>query len=327
MSHATSAMMQLLSGYWYTQTLYTITRLDIPDHLADGPLTVDALAHACNAHPEALYRLLRALTTLGIFDEPEPRTFALTPLSTCLRSDVEHSLRPIALLSGAPWHWNAWGKTLDAVRSAQPPLDLFAHFDAHPEDATLFAQVMGGPHAWNQAIVEAFDFAPFHHLVDLGGADGALAHAISRTHPKLRTTVFDRPPVVERHPHHTADPRALCHHLAGDFFDEVPTADAYVLRFILHDWDDEHALRILQNVRSAMAPKGRVLVIEKLLEQGRAAHADAALFDVTMLVLTGGRERSADDFAALFAQAELELVSLTPTRAGLFILEARATPS
>lgn len=323
MSMATASVMQLLSGYFTTQLLYVVAELGVADVVASGPASVEEIAEAVGAHPESLHRVLRALSALGVFAQPQPRTFALTALSQCLRSDADNGLRPVATMVGSPWHWQAWGGVLEQVRSGSGGA-LFDLLEQDADASALFERVMSGPPEWSEAIVQACDLSSARRIVDVGGSSGTLAHAILRAHAQAEAVVFDRPSVVAGHAGHQGDPlHGRCVHQGGDFFEAVPQGgDLYLLRFVLHDWEDEEAVRILRHCAGAMAVDGRVLVIEKLLDS--AGHADAALFDVTMMVLTGGRERSARDYEALMARAGLELVRVLPTRAGVFVLEARA---
>ena len=316
---------QLLNGFWYTQTLYVVARLGIADHLAEGPLHVDELAERTKTHPETLYRLLRALAALGVFVEQEGRRFAQGEPSAWLREDVPGSLRPAALHMGEPAFWQTWERLEDAVREGRPAFDmvhgsrLFDFLGAHPESGAAFQQMLSASPGWDASIVRAYDLSDVRLAVDVGGGDGSLLRAALDAYPEMEGIVFDLPKALANAP----APTERCRHVAGDFFEAVPEgADVYLARFILHDWPDDDAVRILRTCRRAMRPESRFLAIENLLGAGPAG-AQAAVLDLTLFVLTGGQERSAQEYEALFAAAGLRQVGVTATDAGASILEAR----
>ncbi len=327
---ARGAMMQLLSGYWYTQTLYVVAKLGIADLLDDGPRSSAALAEACDADPGALRRLLRALSAVGVFEQTAPDTFGLTPLSACLRSQASGSLRAAALLGGVPSHWQAWGALLKGVRAGTTAFELahdagfFEYMDDHIETQTIFQAVMTGPAAWNDAIVAAYDFSHARKLIDVGGGQGSLVLAVLAAHLEARAVVLDRPHVIDSVDAQQRCAHARCDWQAGDFFERVPgPVDHCLLRLILHDWPDDDAVTILRNCRASLVPNGRILVIENLLAGDEVNGTD--LLDVSMMVLTGGRERSKDEYSRLLDRSGLKLTAVLPTNAGLSVLVAEAT--
>jgi precorrin-6B methylase 2 len=317
-------MLGLLSGYWYSQCLYVMAALGIADCLAAGPKTAEALSIETQCRADSLYRFLRAMASAGILREVEPRRFALTPLSEMLRSDREDSLRSMALLGGHPLHWQAWGNLLHSVRTGETAWDV-AHpqsfFEPPVEDralSTAFHDVQSRLHVLDPSIVDALDLGGFERIVDLGGGSGGLARRIASSYPDARVILFDREEVLELAP---ADPRVEL--VAGDFFETIPTAEAYVLKFVLHDWNDARATRILRNCRDALADGGRVFVVEGVVPDD-TSRSMAKMHDLNMLALTGGRERTLDEYRSLCSAARLELVRVVPTQSGVSVLEARS---
>jgi hypothetical protein len=298
---------ELINGYWKSMIVAAAARLDLADRLAAGPKTVAQLAHELDADEGALYRLLRALASLGIFAESEGRTFAQTPLSEPLRANVRGSMRGLATMT-AMLHFHAWPELIHSVKSGRTGfskvfgVEVFEHLQRDPEAARAFDEAMAGYTAVTaSAIVAAYDFSPFATLADLGGGAGALLAAITEKFPLLRGINFDLAHVIGR-----AQPRERVELVAGDFFQSVPKADAYTLKLILHDWDDEKSLTILRNVRKACSKTGKLLVIDAVIPPGNEP-SFGKLMDINMLVMTGGRERTEAEFAALYRAAGFEL--------------------
>lgn len=321
----TDQMLGLLSGYWYSQVLFVMAELGIADGLAAGPKTAEALAEQTRCHASTLYRFLRALASAGLLREDESRRFALTPLSETLRSDHSRSLRPLARLGGHPLHWQAWGNLLHSVRTGETAFDAVhgtSFFDALAADRALsetFQRVMARLDDVDVAVVEALDLGACERIVDVGGGTGALARRIASAHPRASVTLFDQLHTIAMAP---ADARI--EQVAGSFLDTVPRgADACILKFILHDWDDARAIRILDNCRAAMRAGGRVFVVEMIVPDDATPSA-AKTHDINMLVLTGGRERRLDEYRALFSAAGLDLAATAFTRQGVAILEGRS---
>lgn len=327
------AMLGLATGYWVSQMVYVAAELGIADVLARGPATPAAVAKRVKAHAPSIHRLLRALASVGVFAEGADGRFRLTPAAATLRSDVPASLRDFVRMIAAPYNWNAWGDLLHGIRTGELPFEHVygqGHFDylrAHPEEDELFSASMAsisGPE--NEAVARAFDFSRFGTLVDVGGAHGHLLATVLRRHRRLRGILFDQPQVVAgaAASGFISAPavKARCKVEGGSFFESVPRgADAYMMKYIIHDWTDDQCVGILNHCREAMAPGGRVLVVEHVIAKGNAPDW-AKLLDINMLVLPGGRERTREEFRALFARAGLRLRKLHPTSAALKILEA-----
>jgi len=320
----TDEMLGLLSGYWYSQVLYVLAELGIADRLAAGPKTAETLARETACHAATLGRFLRAVASAGILRELDPGTFSLTPLSETLRTDRPGSLRPVARLGGHPLHWQAWGDLLHSVRTGATAFEAVhgrSFFDALAEDSALSLALQGGLdrlHDVDREVVEALDLGRFERIVDVGGGGGELSRRLARARPGASVVLFDRPHVIAMV---AAAPGV--EHVAGNFLDSVPRGrDAYVLKFVLHDWDDARAARILKNCRDAMPAEGRVFVVEVVVPGSRASSI-AKTHDLNMLVLTGGRERTLDEYQVLLSAAGLELVRTSRLGTGVDILEAR----
>ena len=327
---ATATVRQLIMGFRATQLIYVAAKLGLADQLVQGPQTPQQLARTVGANPQALYRLLRALASLGLFAETADGAFAVTPLAQLLQANVAGSLRGLALLYGEEWLWQAYGRMLYSVQTGQPAFDythgepLFDYLHHHPAAAALFNEAMSGYSAQEAAaILAAYDFSGVSMVVDLGGGHGALVTALLQAYPHLSGIVFDQAAVVEGARRRLADAgvgaRASC--VAGDFFAAVPSGgDVYVLKSVLHDWDDAAALRILRSCRRAMGQQARLLVIERVVPP-RNTPAEAKLFDINMLVVAGGQERTEREYDALFQAAGFKLTRIIPTRSPLSLIE------
>jgi hypothetical protein len=327
----TALFLQLATGNWVTQMIHVAAELGVADRIAAaGPegLAVEPLAELCGADADTLFRLLRGLAGLGVFRESGPRHFVLTPLAELLRSDHPRSLRQFSRMLGGE-HYDAWADLLHSVRSGENAFrhrygdSVFGWYRHHPARAEVFDGAMTDfSRQEAEAFLEAYDMGAFRHLVDVGGGRGSLLQALLHRYPGLRGTLFDQPAVVEP----VMVPADLQGRLAveaGDFFETVPAgADAYLLKHILHDWGDEACLRILDLIRVALAPGGRVLILEQVVPPGNDP-SPAKLLDLNMLVMTeGGRERTPAEYAALLERAGLRLEAITPTPSPISVVVA-----
>jgi O-methyltransferase domain/Dimerisation domain len=321
---------RLIMGFRTTQLVHIAARLGIADLLKDGPQGASALATAVGAHPRALYRLLRALASLGIFAETTDGRFDLTPLAQTLRSDVPGSLRPLALLYGDEWLWTAYGRTLYSIMTGLPAFDqvhgqtLFDYLHLHPPAALTFDQ---GMTAYSEqeaaAVLRAYDFSGASTLVDVGGGQGALLAAILTAYPQAYGILFEHSSVIDRARHVMAHAGLAdrCAMKPGDFFEAVPDGgDVYLLKSILHNWDDGRSTTILKNCRNVMRRSSRILIIERIVPDGNEP-SEAKLFDVNMLVILGGLERTKTEYESLLEEAGFHLTQVIPTRAPVSILE------
>jgi SAM-dependent methyltransferase len=326
-------MSQLILGFMATQAIHVAAKLGIADLVGETPKTADELALATQAHGPSLQRLLRMLTGVGIFTEDEAGRFQHTPLSETLRMDHPQSLRNVAIMWGAPFIWRPWGELYEAVRTGQPAFDhvygasAFEYLTAHADEAAIFnAATTSISSLTLSALLAAYDFSGFERIVDVGGGQGALLHGILSAHPKLRGVLFDLPAVVAGAAAvRTGALAERCEVVGGDFFQAVPAgADAYVMKYIIHDWNDEDAVQILRNCRRAIRPGGKLLLIEMVLKPSN--EPDPGRYaDVNMLVLLRGRERSEAEFRALLREAGFSLTRVIATSAlyGESIIESQ----
>ena len=328
-----AALYQLATGHYVSHAIYAAAKLGIADLLGTGPQRCDDLAKATGTHAPALRRVLRLLASAGVFAETEDGRFELTPVGSCLQSGPG-SFRPVALLFTSPGVRAAWGDLLHSVRTGEPALNhvfgmgSFEYFAQHPEEAAVFDEAMGAFTAMVAiAVAAAYDFSRFGTIIDVGGGEGALLAGILRANPALRGVVFDMPRVAEG-ANETIAAAGLgdrCEFVGGDFFEAVPGGgDAYILKHVIHDWDDERAVRILRNCRRAMKAEGKLLIVEGVYPERidrSVVSRGAAANDVNMLVCTGGRQRAEAEFRALFDAAGFELTRIVPTQAMSSVIE------
>lgn len=330
---------RMISSLWVPRAIYTAARLEIPEALADGPRSAGQVADEVKAHPEATHRLLRALTALGICTRSGQDAFALTPLGDCLRARSPGTIRSWALLMGSDMEWELWAKLVDCVRSGDPApklVDGSATFDfiaAHPEEAALFDQAMVEmTRHVASAIARCYEFPEEANIIDLGGGQGSLMAAILAAHPTCQGTVLDLKHCREgaERLFREAGLAERGRFQAGDLFEAVPEgADAYILKSVIHDWNDDDSRRILRNCRRAMSSRARLLLIEVIVpdETGTSA-LDLAVVgaDLNMMVNTGGRERTESEFRELLGGAGLEVENIIGTPSALSIIEAAPSP-
>jgi predicted O-methyltransferase YrrM len=324
-------MFKFIENLWAGRAVYVAAKIGLADHLADGPKSAEQLAAATNTHAASLYRVLRALAGIEVIRETSHGKFVLTPFGEALRSNVAGSLRATAIVELGEDHYAAWENLLHSVRTGETAFDnkfgmpIWKFYEQNPENGSNFDRCMvemtGAIH---QAILEAYDFAPFTHLTDVGGGHGALVAAILSEYPDLRGTVFDQPHVADgaRKTFADANLRQRTAAVGGDFFESVPAgADLYTMKFIIHDWDDQRCVRILKNIRRGIAPGGKLLIFDTVIPEGNAPHF-GKLFDLNMLVMTGGRERTEKEFAALLREGGFHLARVVPTESAISIVEA-----
>lgn len=317
-----SQLTSLVSGYRVSQALYVAARLGLADLLKAGPREVADLAEATRTHPPTLYRLLRFLSGAGVFNEEAPGRFGLTPLGVGLRSDVPGSVRNRALNLLSEHHWLSWGQLLHSVATGEPAfqhiygMNTFEYFEQHPAAGALFDQAMTANAADSgAALVNAYDFAGLARVVDVAGGQGQTIATVLQAHPAMRGVLFDSPsvvagagPVLD-----AAGVADRCEVVGGDFFASVPpNGDAYILRQIIHDWNDADSLRILQNCRAAMGPVGRLLVVERAIATDYRRAMPVLHLDMEMLVMLGGVQRTDDEYRALLGAAGFRLTSIVP---------------
>jgi hypothetical protein len=321
----------MLKGYELTQLLSVFATLGIPDRLAAGPATAAEMAPELDVHEEALHRLLRALLSVRVVVRDEEGRFHLTQLGERLRSDSAQSLRPLAMGYSQPWWWAAWGSLLHSVRTGKPAFDhlygsrLHDYLEQHQGAAAIFGDCMTQRSGDDDRMVlDAYDFSSVRRFVDIGAGDGVLAASVLSRHPHVAAVLFDTPAAIEaaREKLAASEVADRVEFVAGDFFVAVPSdADLYVLKNILHNWDDEQAVEILRVARRACPKTGRVLVVQHLISDDDSPSV-AGFLDIALLVLTGGKQRSRSGYQALLQRAGFEVVRVTETETGISVLEA-----
>lgn len=318
-------------GALMTQALYVAAKLGIADLVAEGVTSTDELAARTETNSSALYRILRSLASNGIFRETEARNFELTPLADALRTGVSNSMRNAAIFMGESWHWAVWGDMLHSVKTGKPAWakilseDVFDYFNQNPEAGEIFNNAMSDMSKGTaMPVVEAYDFSGFETIADIAGGHGFLLAQILRSTPAIKGLLFDVPAVIAGAGgfFREAGVEDRAETVSGDFFEAVPAADAYIMKHIIHDWDDESALRILASIRRAMIGDGRLLVVETVVPEGNGPDY-SKLLDLEMLVSPGGLERTEAEFRSLFERAGFSLTRIIPTRSPMFIIEGR----
>jgi DNA-binding transcriptional ArsR family regulator len=304
-------MLQIVTNFWTSRAVGVFAKLGISDLLQSGPKTADELAEATGTHAPSLFRLLRALASAGIVKAESDGRFALTPLSETLVTNAPGSLRWFVVSELGQEHYPAWGNLMHSIKTGEIAFDdffgkdIWQYFKENPEDGAVFNDSMSSvTAAANEAILSLYDFSQFKTVVDIGGGHGGV---IEGARPRLEAAgVDDR-----------------CEPVAGDFFKAVPAGgDAYVMKWIIHDWDDEKAITILKHCRSHMQPNGRLIVVETVVPETDEPHF-SKFFDLNMLVMTGGKERTATEFEQLLAAAGFKLLKITPTNLPTSIIEAQ----
>jgi O-methyltransferase domain/Dimerisation domain len=324
------ALQDMILGKWIAQAVSVAAKLGIADLLKDGPRDCDELARANQVDAAALYRLLRALASVGVFVQVDDHQFGLTPMAEFLRSDVQGSLRAVATMAGEDWTWRPWGELYRSVKTGERAFDQifgvapFVYLAANPSAAAIFDEAMTGWSMQNSAAVaDAYDFSGIGTLMDVGGGHGYLLATILKANPSLRGILYDTAEVTEGAKDRIAAEGLSdrCAVVAGDFFGSIPEgADACILKSVIHDWDDQQAATILRNCRRAVGLGGRVLLAEMVIPPSNDPHV-GKLLDLEMLVMAGGRERTEVEFRDLLAAAGLRLARIVPTRSPTSVIE------
>ncbi|MCA1439981.1 ubiquinone/menaquinone biosynthesis protein [Ensifer sp. IC4062] len=326
MASTSQQIMRLGFGFAVSQALRVIIELGIPDLLAAGEQSVDELAAATQSKADALYRVMRLLAPEGVLREVAPRRFALTELGAMLRSDQSGPRDFVRMINSEAYL--AFEQLLYSVRTGKPAFDKvfgsprFDWLSEHPEQAALFQRAMVAlSQGSNEAVAEAYDFGPFTRVVDVGGGHGQLLSAILARNPHLSGVLFDLPSGLAAAQQGAGGNLPRTEFVAGDFFESVPSGDVYVVKKVVHDWDDDRAVVILRNCRKAMQQSGKVLVAETLVPPGDEPNLIKEI-DVVMLAITGGLERTEAQYASLFKAAGLQLERVIQTKGPISLLEA-----
>ena len=326
-----AVVLQMLTGMWVSQVLSAVAQLGVADLIAAGTRSVDHLAEECTADAKALHRLLRAAATIGLLIETAAGEFALTPLGTTLRTGVQGSLRDFVIAETAPGHWLPWGHLAEAVKRGGSmtketlglePWDYYAKND---EEGRCFARGMSNLSAMVSAdVARVYDPGDVHRVVDVGGSEGVLLRGILGRAPNARGVIFDRADVIEGARRAVAE-SGMAERIdlvSGDFFAEVPGGDLYLLKSILHDWPDDKCEEIVKCVHRS-APEGSRLVLVEMLLPDTLQPSPVTLMDMNMLVMLGGRERTAGEYTSLLQRCGYEVSRVIPTGGMFSVIEAR----
>lgn len=310
-----------------------MAKLGLADELAVGPATAAELARRADVNPEALGRFLRLAAFCDLVTELPDDRFQLSELGNLLRAGVEGSMKANATMLGEE-HYTAWGSLLYSVKTGRPAFDhvfgapFFDYMAKNPDTQSTFdAAMSAGVDVWLSSVADAYEFSTARFLIDVGGGNGSLSAIVLKRHPNLQAVIYDQPHVLESADSYltAAGVRDRCRLVTGNFFDSVPDGgDAYLLSNIVHDWDDERSLRILRNCRVAMKPEAVVLLVEAVMPEHGTPSA-AALYDVNMMVLLTGRERTERQYRTLLGDAGLTLTKVTPLSDRESLIEARVS--
>jgi ubiquinone/menaquinone biosynthesis C-methylase UbiE len=324
-------MIEMVTSFWLCRAIYLAASLGICDLLKNESRKLEDLAEVTRTHARSLYRVLRALASAGILTEDQQGRFALTPLGATLRTDVPGSLNAWVRVQLGEEHYRAWSDPLHSVQTGEIAFDhvfgmgIWKYRAENAEHAKLFDEAMANlTGIYNRTVLSSYSFSRFQRIIDVGGGDGGLLVAILNANPKVTGVLVDMPHVAEkaRKRISTAGLMDRCEVVAGDAFNSVPeSGDAYILSRVVHDWDDSRSIVLLKNCHRAMTANGRLLLIEGVIAPGNEPSI-TKYFDLNMMILNGGCERTAEDYQALFQVAGFKLVGITPTQSAMSILEA-----
>ncbi|MBA3441288.1 MAG: methyltransferase [Pyrinomonadaceae bacterium] len=321
---------QLVMGCFVSQAVTVAAKLGIADLLKDKPRSIAELAAETNTNEHALYRVLRALASVGVFAETDDWVFALTPLAEPLLSDRVGSMRDVVIWIGEEFHWRVYGEMLYSVQTGKTAwghvhgAEVFDYFKQNPAHGEIFNRAMTSfSTGIIPALTEAYDFSETATLADIAGGHGILLAGFLKANPHLKGILFDVPSVIEGADELLRKEGAAdrVEKVSGDFFESVPAGDAYMMKHIIHDWDDERSIKILKNIHAAMNAGGKVLIIEMVVPDGNEPHF-SKIMDLEMLVSPGGVERTAAEYRDLLAKAGFRLTRIIPTKSPYSIVEA-----
>jgi hypothetical protein len=324
-------MMQMITGFWTSCCIYAVAKLGIADELAERPLNAAALAERTHSHEPSLYRVLRALSSAGVFAEDADHNFSLTALGNTLRDNIPGSMKAMALAQLGD-HYNAWGNLIYSIKTGNTAFDyvegmpVWKYYDTHPEEGLNFMKAMTGlTNAVIMNVIPVYDFTGIKSIVDIGGGNGALMFGMLEAAPASTGIVFDEEYVVSETKTAIEEKgyASRCQTIGGSFFDFVPEgADLYTMKMILHDWDDERSITILKNCYKAMRSNSKLLILDSVIPADNSGHP-GKFMDINMLAMTGGRERTEEEFSRMLKMSGLKLNRVIHTHSPLFsIVEA-----
>lgn len=323
-------LMQMLFGLTTSRAIGVAAELCIADRLKDGPKSAEELARQTDVHAHSLYRVLRACASVGVFSEDNEKRFSLTPLAEPLLSDAPGSLRAFAVMFTTNWQFQTWAELPYSVKTGKPAFDkvfgmpMFEYFWKNQKAGKEFNEAMTSNSAFaGEAVLNSYDFSGASKVVDVGGGHGILLASILKKCPHLKGILFEAPAIAEeaKSLKDTYGVAGSCEIISGDFTTSVPAGgDIYILKHIIHDWNNEQCISILANCRKAMATGSKVLVVEMVLPEGNEPFI-GKLLDLEMLLFLPGCERTEAEYRTLFDKAGLELSSVIPTPSPFSIME------
>lgn len=325
-------VVQMAGGHLVSRAIFAVAELGIADYLKDKSRSSDEIAQATSTHAPSVYRLLRFMAGIGFFVEDAERRFSLTPLGAALQSDAPGYARSTVRMVAGSIAWSAWGEFLHSVKTGETAMEkafgqsIFDYLSTQPEQASFFNEAMIGIHgAEPPAVAAGYDFSGIRNLVDVGGGTGNLLATILLANPELKGMLYDLPHVAAeaRRQIEMKNLSDRCEIVAGSFFESIPSGgDAYILSHIIHDWDEQKCLQILDNCRRAMPDDARLLLIEMVIPAGNDFHP-GKLLDLMMLAVAGGMERTVEEYATLFSKAGFNLTRVVPTESPVSVIEAK----
>lgn len=326
------SMMELSLSFWYTQAIYVAAKLRVADHLKDGPHTIAELATASGTHAPSLYRVMRALASIGVFAEDKNGRFSLTPMAESLRTDTPNSVCTLAIMTGEDWWWRAWGQIIHSVHTGKSSFEhvhgmrFFEYMAKNPEAGTVFDGAMTAYTVQTAVqVAVAYPFPAAGVVVDVGGGHGVLAAAILEHHPGMRGILFDLPSTVEASQNLMASKglAGRCQVVGGNFFEAIPEGgDVYILKHVVHDWDDEHVIRVLRNCYRAVPPDGKLLLVEMVIPPGNQPFLGKFLDLGMMMMANGARERTQEEYRNLLSSAGFDVSRIIPLPSPDSIIQA-----
>ena len=327
-----AVLTQMLMSFVVSQAISVAAKLYIADHLNDGAKTVAELADLTNTHEPSLYRLMRGLASAGIFQKDAEGRFSNTMLGEFFRSDHPESLRSAAHMICDREHWASHGNMLESVRTGKTAFDhtfgmpVFPYFAENPEAAEVFDNAMTSYSTTvANAVAATYDFSKAKTIADMGGGHGLLLSKVLQTVPNTKGILFDQPQVIEgaNEVLKNEGTAERVETINGDFFKEIPVeADIYLMKFIIHDWNDEQSETILKNLAKSAKTGAKLLLVESVVEEDDNQPSMSKVMDLNMLVMTGGKERTAKEYTELFEKTGFRLTNVIPTPSPMQIVEA-----
>jgi ubiquinone/menaquinone biosynthesis C-methylase UbiE len=326
------SMMELSLSFWYTQAIYVAAKLGIADHLKDGPRTSAELAAATGTDAPSLYRVMRALASIQVFAEDRNGRFSLTPMAESLRTGTPNSVRAVAIMTGEDWWWRAWGQIIHSVRTGKSSFEhvhgvrFFDYMTRNPDAGAVFDGAMTAYSVQTAVQVAlAYPFPKTGVVVDVGGGHGVLAATILQLHPGMRGILTDLPATLEASQNVIATKGLAdrCQVVGGNFFEAIPAGgDIYILKHVVHDWDDEHAITILKNCHRVMPPEGKLLLVEMVIPPGNRPFLGKFLDLGVMMMANGARERTEEEYRDLLSRAGFNIMRTLPLPSPDSVIEA-----